>query len=181
MLKSWLPIAGVAAALCLLVYAAVQQALRESANDPQIQMAEDAAASLTSGAVPQSLAPAQTIDLSRSLAPFLILYDDSGKVLASSASLHGVMPSPPPGVFDYVREHSEERVTWQPERGVRIASVIIRVNAPQDGFVLAGRSLREVEKREARLMTQAGAALLFTLGLSLAFVGFKESRLGGEG
>jgi hypothetical protein len=180
-LKQWLPIAGVAAAPCLLVYAAVQQALRESANDPQIQMAEDAAASFASGTVPQSLAPAATIDISRSLAPFLIFYDDSGKVLASSASLHSEMPSPPPGVFDYVRQHAEERVTWQPEPGVRIASVIIRVGGPQYGFVLAGRSLREVEKREARLMTQAGAALLFTLGLSLAFVGFKESRSSAEG
>jgi hypothetical protein len=180
-LKQWLPIAGVAAALCLLVYGAVQQVLRESANDPQIEMAEDAANSFATGTVPQSLAPAATIDMGRSLAPFLIFYDDSGKVVASSASLHGEVPTPPAGVFEYVRQHAEERVTWQPEPGVRIASVMIRAGGPQYGFVLAGRSLREVEKREARLMTQAGAAMLFTLGLSLAFVGFKESHLGVEG
>lgn len=180
-LKQWLPIAGVAVVFCLLVYAAVQQALRESADDPQIQMAEDAATTFASGTVPQSPAPPATIDIARSLAPFMIFYDDSGKVLASSALLHGEMPSPPPGVFDYVRRHGEERVTWQPEPGVRIASVIVRVSGPQYGFVLAGRSLREVEKREARLMTQAGAALLFTLGISLAFVGFKESQLRVEG
>jgi hypothetical protein len=180
-MKQWLPIAGAVVALCFLVYAAVQQALRESANDPQIQMAEDAANAFAAGTVPQSLAPAATIDIGRSLAPFLIFYDDSGKVLASSASLHGELPSPPHGVFEYVRQHSEERVTWQPEPGVRIASVIVRVNGPQYGFVLAGRSLREVEKREARLMTQAGAGLLFTLGISLAFVGFKESQLRFEG
>ena len=173
-LKQWLPIAAVAAVLCGLVYFAVQQALRGSANDPQIQMAEDAANSLASGTAPQTLLPPSSIDMSRSLAPFLIFYDDSGKTLVSSASLHGQTPAPPDGVFDYVRQNGDERVTWQPEPGVRIASVIVRVTGAQPGFVLAGRSLREVEKRTALAMTQAGAALLFTLGISLAFVGFRE-------
>jgi hypothetical protein len=180
-LKQWLPIAVVALVLCCLVYLAAQQALRDGANDPQIQMAEDGASALATGSIPQSLLPAAPIDVGRSLAPFLIFYDDVGKVVASSASLHGQPPSPPAGVFEYVRKNGEERVTWQPEPGVRIASVIIRVNGSQSGFVLAGRSLREVEKRAARVMNEAGAALLFTLGISLAFVGFKEYQVKVEG
>jgi hypothetical protein len=173
-LKQWLPIAAVAAILCCLVYAAVQQALREGADDPQIQMAEDAASAFAAGSAPQALLPAAQIDIGKSLAPFFIFFDAAGKPVASSASLHGEPPSPPVGVFEYVRSHGEERVTWQPEPGVRIASVIVRVNGPVYGFVLAGRSLREVEKREARLMSEAAAALLFTLGISLALVGFRE-------
>jgi len=175
-LKQWLPIAATATVLCFLVYLAVQQALRESANDPQIQMAEDAAARFGSGAaLLQGLfEPTESIDIAKSLAPFIIIYDDDGKAVASTGGLHGQPPSPPPGVFDYVRQNGEERVTWQPEPGVRIASVVVRATGTRAGFVLAGRSLREVEKREARAMTRAGAALLFALGISLAFVGFKE-------
>ena len=40
----WLPMALVVTALCGVVYAAVFRNIRQSANDPQIQMAEDAAA-----------------------------------------------------------------------------------------------------------------------------------------
>jgi hypothetical protein len=176
-IRQWLPMAVVATAICGFVYIAVQQTLRETANDPQIQMAQDAARSFASNPAtetPQSQPPVAPVDIARSLAPFLIFYDDSGKPLTSTGSLHGQIPSPPPGVFDHVRQNGEERVTWQPEPGVRIASVIVRASGPQYEFVLAGRSLREVEKREARLMTQTAAALLFTLGISLAFVGFKE-------
>jgi len=43
-LKQWLPLAIVIKLLCGLVYVAVQQEVRLSANDPQIGMAEDLAA-----------------------------------------------------------------------------------------------------------------------------------------
>jgi hypothetical protein len=48
-LRHWLPLAALTTALCGLVYLAVQQALRQAANDPQIQMAEDAAYILSQG------------------------------------------------------------------------------------------------------------------------------------
>ncbi len=43
-LKAWLPIAVVTIGLCGLAYLTVQQSLRQGANDPQIQMADDTAA-----------------------------------------------------------------------------------------------------------------------------------------
>jgi hypothetical protein len=48
-LRQWLPIVVVITALSGLVYVAVQQALRQDANDPQIQMAQDAAETLARG------------------------------------------------------------------------------------------------------------------------------------
>jgi hypothetical protein len=74
----------------------------------------------------------------------MIVYDDQGEAVASSGALHGQIPSLPAGVLDYVRENSEDRVTWQPEAGVRIAAVIVRFEGVESGFVLAGRSLREL-------------------------------------
>jgi hypothetical protein len=127
-------------------YLIAQQVLRMSANDPQIQLAEDGAQRLVAGEPPARLVPDRTVDMANSLAPFVIVYDDAGRPLTSSANLDGSVPTPPKGVFDFVRGHHEERVTWQPRPGVRIASVVTRTG---NGFVVAGRNMREVEAREA--------------------------------
>jgi hypothetical protein len=156
-LKKWLPLAIATAGLCGLAYLLVQQSLRISANDPQIQMAEDAASTLAGGASADAMVPSAKVDIAASLAPFLVIYDDSGKILASSAVLHGENPAIPAGVLDFTRQHGEDRVSWQPENGVRIAAVVVRTN---NGFVLAGRSLREVEKRISQVENLSGLAIL---------------------
>jgi hypothetical protein len=156
-IKKWLPLAIATAGLCGLVYLTVQQSLRMGANDPQIQMAEDAASNLNAGASVESVVPTNKVDIAESLAPFVIIFDDSGKVLASSATLHGVIPAYPAGVLDYVRQKGQDRVTWQPEAGVRMATV---VEPYKHGFVMAGRSLIEVEKRESQVESLSGIALL---------------------
>jgi hypothetical protein len=165
----WLPLACVATALAGLVYLAVQQTLRLSANDPQIQLAEDAGAALAAGQPPQSVLPGAPVDLATSLRPYVIVLSDSGELVASSATLHGQSPVIPTGVLAYAREHGEERVTWQPEAGVRSAAVIVRYAGSQPGFVLAGRSLREVEYREQQMLQLVAVVWLATLLVS--FVG----------
>ena len=77
-IRAWLPLAVLATAFCGLAYVTVQQALRQDANDPQIQMAEDTAAALDKGAGSDAVLPAQHVELASSLAPFVILYDASG-------------------------------------------------------------------------------------------------------
>jgi hypothetical protein len=52
-------------------------------------------------------------------------------------------------------------VTWQPRPGVRIASVTVPWHG---GTVLAGRSLREVERQEDNALFLAAAAWLVMLG-----------------
>ncbi len=173
-LKQWLPLAAISVVVCGLVYVVAQQVLRQSANDPQIQMAEDAAAALAAGTPAAELAPPGQVELSQSLAPAVMIFDDQGQVLASSARLHGEVPSLPAGLLDYVRAHGEDRVTWQPESGVRQAAVIVRAQGTQNGFVLSARSLREVEKREAQAQLLSGVGLLASLIVSLVAVIFGE-------
>src|SRR3954470_16327598 len=84
----WLPLAAVCTVLAGLVYVAVQQDLRGTANDPQIQMAQDAATGLQAGASPASLTGSGKVDIAHSLAPYLIIYDDAGNVLSSCAELN---------------------------------------------------------------------------------------------
>jgi hypothetical protein len=132
-------------------------------------MAGDLAARLEQGIAPAEAVPAGSVDIARSLSPFVIAYDDQGQPLGSNAQLNGQTPTPPKGVFEYTRIHGEERISWQPvlgrEHGVRIAAVIERVNGPHPGFVLAGRNMREVEAREQQVEQMAGLAWIAMLGL----------------
>ncbi len=167
-LKVWLPLAVIITALCALVYVAVQQSLRQGANDPQIQLAEDTAAALAHGASVQTVVPTNQVDVAQSLAPFVIVFNSNGTVAAASGQLHGQPPTLPAGVLDYVKQNGEDRLTWQPEAGVRIASVTVPFNGPTSGYVLAGRSLREVEKREG--LAQFYAIVIWVAALAAALV-----------
>jgi len=118
--------------------------------------------------------------MAQSLAPFVIVFDAAGEPRVSSGQLHGKVPHPPAGVFEYVRQHQQERVTWQPERGVRMASVIVRYQGSQQGFVLAARSLREIENREDQVGYEAGIAWILILGTTLGTVALGRLMLGNE-
>ncbi len=152
-LKYWLLQVVLLTGLCGLLYAAVQQDLRQSANDPQIQLAEDTSAKLTGGQQIQDVVLAEKVDIAHSLAPYLIIFDAEGKPIAASGQLNDQMPSIPTGVFDYLKSHDEDRFTWQPQTGVRSAVVVtpFKGPSPSSGYVLAGRSLREVEQRETNI------------------------------
>lgn len=166
-----LVLTALSSGLALALYAIPQQVLRLGADDPQIAMADDLVAKLEQGIVPAEAVPAASVDMARSLSPFVIVYDDQGNPLASQAKLDGQTPVPPKGVFDYVRQHGEERLSWQPirgrERGVRIATVMQRVNGAHPGFVLSGRNMREVETRIGQVQQMAGLTWIGMLGVIL--------------
>jgi len=73
-------------------------------------------------------------------------------------------------VLGAARARGEDRVTWQPASAVRSAAVVVRYGGAQPGFVLAGRSQREVEARVDQLTLMIGAAWVITLGATLAAV-----------
>ncbi len=134
-----------------MVYITGQQILRQSANDPQIQMSEDTASALAAGVNIQDVLPAGTVAMQTSLASYLMIFDDTGHLLSASTQLDGAAPVVPDGVFNDVRQKGKQRFSWQPASGVRSAAVITHFSGSASGFVLAGRSLREVEKREDQL------------------------------
>jgi hypothetical protein len=172
-LKYWLLMAVIVTGFSGLIYTAVQQDIRQTADDPQIQMAEDTAAKLANGQQVQNVVPSEKVDIARSLAPYIIVFDTSGKPVASSAVLDGQTPTIPSGVFDYVRQNNEDRFTWQPRPGVRSAVVVTQFKGTTSGFVLAGRSLREVEKREDNIMyivLLGWVGMLFVISLGTAII-----------
>ena len=162
-IKQFIPLAIIITAFCLLVYLAVQQDIRQSANDPQIQLSEDSARALENGAKVEEVVSKTEVDISKSLSPFIIIFNDRQEPVNSQAVLNGKIPNPPGGVFDFVRAHNKEWFTWEPKPGVRIAAVVTKYNGANPGFVLAGRSIREVENREGWLGRYVGAAWVTTL------------------
>ncbi len=170
-LRHWLPLAAAIVLLALLLYGAVQQTIRQGANMPQVQLAEDAAAALAAGTPVDSVVPRNRVELAQSLAPYLAVFDRDGRLLATNAVLHGNVPTfMPRDTFEYALRQGEDRLTWQPEPGVRSATVIVPIAGPPGGFVLAGRSLREAERSDSQIELLIIAGCLGTLLATLALV-----------
>jgi hypothetical protein len=145
-LISLLPLAFMATVIFLGMAGISQQIIRQGANDPQIQVTQDAANTLEVGDV-FAFDQSQKIDISKSLATFMGIFGENGQIISSNFNLDGKSVIPPKGVFDYAKDKGENRVTWQPEKGVRIALVVKHFDGKNPGFVISGRSMQETEKR----------------------------------
>ena len=153
--------------ILLALYASVQQTHRSSANDPQIEIARDISDALSKGKPIDHLMPDDTIDLTQSLRVFTSVFDKNGRSLKSSGLLNGNPPEPPAGVFEFANANNEDVVTWQPQPDVRMAMVFEKINAPGDGFVAVGRSLKETEVRESNLVKIIAMTWLACMGVLL--------------
>ncbi len=180
----WLLLAAIVTSGGLLVEAAVQQNYRQSANDPQIQLSEDLAGVLGKQ-VARCLLVSPRLDISQTLAPFMEGYDANGQPVnicvpgnpstAPIGQLNGAMPKLPAGVFEFTKVHGQDRFTWEPQTGLRFASVLTYYHDRQTGFAFAARSLREVEKRESTL--NHVVLLAWLVGIVLSTIATKLSWL----
>src|SRR4051812_9460183 len=148
----------------LTIYATVQQAHRSGANDPQLQLARDIETKMSSNKPFDQLLPNDSIDISQSLANFVTIYNSSGTPVQSTGMLDNKLPQLPAGVFDFTKSNKEDVFTWQPRAGVRVATVL---ESTPNGFVAVGRSLQEVEAREANLVNIVIIAWVICMGLIL--------------
>ena len=112
------------------------------------------------------------------MAPFIIVYDGSGKAVAGNGYVNGVLGTPPAGVFDtskwgapIIGHHinnapaNEDRFSWQTADGTRIAAVLVHYETSSGGgYVLSGRNMREVEAR----IGADGLRVLLAWGATLA-------------
>jgi hypothetical protein len=90
--------------------------------------------------------------------------------------LDGAPQMPPKGVLASATDR-QNRITWQPQSGVRIALVVQHFGGTnQNGYVLVGRSLKDAEVRETTLLWMAVAAVGLVVALGGA-AGLGVSRL----
>ena len=190
----WLPQALIITGLVCVTYLGIQQSYRQGLNDPQIQMAEDGAALLSQGGVPAELVQRGVVpvDVAKSLAPWIAVYDEAGGPLESSAVLNDVPPMPPKSTFDSStwslrngRDNAGEEVryTWQPEPGVRVALVMVHFTNPNpgngslsSGYVVAGRNMRETEARIGLFAKTAAFAWFGLLCISALLTPFVSRK-----
>lgn len=157
----WLPAAAAATVVAAFAFVAVQQGYRTSADDPQIQLAEDAARALGAGAAPAEVTAGPQVDMAASLAPWVVVYGPDGVPISGTGLFDGHLPEAPSGVLADAR-NGELSLTWEPRDGVRAAIVTVPFG-DQGGVVLAGRSLKAVEEREGILTLMAALAWLAAL------------------
>ena len=163
----------------LFIYASVQQSYRTTANDPQIQLASEIKQRLENSESIQDFFPKDTVDLSKSPSVFAMLLDNQNHVTHSSGFLHNENPMLPKGVLDFVKTNGEDRVTWQPQPNVRMATVIMKINTDNISYVAVGRSLKEVEVRESNLvfMTFVGWIICIAIiAINAAIYFFMKSK-----
>lgn len=178
---AWIPLGIAITGISFVAYFTVQQSYRQGLNDPQVQMAEDGATFLAKDFSPPAIVGhANSLDISTSLQSWIAVYDDQGSALLSSGLLDGQMPQPPKGVFESARDGrgkgtvtaGQNRLTWQPESNVRQAIVVQRFDGQTNGYVVAGRNMREVERREGRLGETVMLTWLFLVIASFVGKGF---------
>ncbi len=147
------------------IYASGQHILRAGANDAQVELAEETARQLNLGASPESVLPnGPAVELRDSLRQYVIIYSDGDKQLAGNVKLDNQSVDIPEGVLEHARNTNDHRITWQPADGVRSDIVVKRFsNAASSGFVVAGKSLREVEKQEDQLLLLSGIGWILTV------------------
>lgn len=190
-LALWLPLACAICGVFIFSYWAVQQNYRGLVNDPQVQLAEDAAIALSTGASPVALTAGKpTVDIRVSLAPWIAVYDAKGVSLASTGMLDGAPVNLPAGVFDtstwrarvtgYQFKGAPQKeiiFSWQPRDDVRQAVSLVAL--PDGRFVASGRSLREAEQHIATLtqgavaawgITELGTLIVIVLLLALGWL-----------
>ena len=170
----WVGAAFIIVIIFATFFGAVQQVQRSDADYPQVQLAQDAAAALNQGA--QKLAvTAGKIDMGKSLASFVNVYDREGKVVAGSGLLDGEVPQPSIGMLTASDHKDYSRVTWSPKAGVRVSAVTV---SSEKYYVVSGRSLKVVEKNSSQtlLIAAAGAGLsLFVLAMTFLLSSAKSS------
>jgi hypothetical protein len=129
-----------------------QQVLRRGADQLPLKLVAYTSDRLAHGADPARFigGPHREIsspDFLKSNQFIVILFNPAGQLIVGNATLHGALPQPPLGIFRHASLHGLYKVTWQPDRGIRVALTIQPLL--NGDFIVAGQSLIPSETREA--------------------------------
>jgi hypothetical protein len=155
----WLMPMVVATIVFGTIYVVAQQLDRSQANDAPLRLASQVASELRDGE--STTVNAQPhVDLSRSLATWVVVENTQGIATSGSGFLTGNLVSLPSGVLSDAAKSGRDDVTWQPESQLRFATVTIKVG---DQFVTAGQSLAPSEDRLGNLQLLIGFGWLLAM------------------
>jgi hypothetical protein len=141
------------------IYVVAQQLVRSQADDTPLRLASQVAAELREG-LTTTVDAQPHVDLSRSLAPFVVVENAQGIPTSGSGFLRGALVSLPTGVLSSAAHTGRDDVTWQPARDLRFATVTLKVG---DQFVSAGQSLAPSEDQLGSLQLLIGFGWLASM------------------
>jgi len=143
------------------MYMLAQQYGRSAANDVPTALAESVSAQLKSGIQPGDVAVSVgRADIANSFNPFVVVYGKDFRPVVGTGYLDGQLARIDKGVFSQTKEGKYHTVTWQPQSGVRIASVETQAGGY---YVMAGQSLKLVENRATTLFKLAALGWLTSM------------------
>lgn len=169
--KMWWLAVGASAVVVAFPYLAVHQNYRHGANDPQVQYAQDLSLALEQGASAEAFGGNSPVDPRKSLGLFLMAFGEDKAVLANTMQLEGDAPVPPQDILNAAKNDGQQRFSWQPRGDVRVAAVLQHYGGAKPGYLLVGRSLAEVDKRQQQLAFMALGA--FAVLVALATIGVR--------
>jgi hypothetical protein len=155
----WVAAAAVTTIIFGTLYVVIQQLDRQSANDDPLRLASQVASEIRSGQS-ATLGAQPHVDLSRSLALFVVVENAQGQATAGSGFLRDALVSMPTGVLATAAESGRDDVTWQPTPHLRFATVTLKVG---DQFVTAGQSLAPSEDRDPGFRAIVGLSWLASM------------------
>lgn len=150
------------------IYGTGYLVLRGDSNDPQIEVTRQVEDIIDQGVPLDAIVNSEeAIDLSESMSLFVSIFDKDSKLVSSTVKVDGESPTPNWDAFAKARETGEHRFDWEPKEGLRAAAVMKSVG--ENGFVLAGKSLNETDKRleTLALCTSIGWAVSILLAAVL--------------
>lgn len=179
-LKFWLITSFVIFVAVAASYVGAQQVLRQSANDPQAIIISNIKSKVFQGEDPRKLVPMEKIDISNDLSTFVQIYDSNFNLVSGNAyiGVQNNIPKVPEGVLKkamIVDSDGRSNVTWEPESGIRIATV--GEWSTDKWFIVSGRNIWEVEKRIETLTLQYAIGFVGAVVLDLIVVALLERLL----
>lgn len=148
----FLALAAIVTTISLTVYCVAQQVYRQNANDPQIEVSDAVAEAMQQGAPAEAIVDQSgSIDFSKHLSLFIMIFDKDSKLVASSGKIGEETPVPATRDIESAKQNGSNRFTWKPKDGVKVAAVLKKVN-DEGQVVLVGKNLREVEVRTRNLI-----------------------------
>ena len=145
-LAPWLIGAAVLSVSIGAVYLVAQQIERLGADDAGTRLGSEIASDIPGARADIESRPA--VDLANNLQPFFVVYDQFGMPEFGTGYFDGQLASVPVGVIETAFANGSNSVTWQPDDGLRFATVAVRQG---DEVVLAGQSLAPSESRTTRI------------------------------
>ncbi len=174
-LTRWFPFALGITLIAGAAYFFVPRFAGASSTATLSSRAQQIASELDAGKQAQDfLSGEEIVDINQAGSSYVLITDQTGKTIASSATFNGQVLSMPAGMFTFVSEQGWDGAEWQPAPGVRQE---LSLRKFQSGYVVVGRKAASADDADPGLRRMVIALWGAGLAAALGLVAFKPVRL----